>query len=283
MSPEVISSLQNPQVKLWRSLNKSRAARIRAGLFLAEGEHMAQEAVKERKARALLYADSAREKYAALTAAAGEQGVLLCEMPDRVLDALSDAKTPQGIIAVCPYPAETGLPAGASHLAALDGVQDPGNVGTILRTLDAAGWSGLLIDDKTADPCGPKALRASMGGVFRVPIIRCADLPGALRALAEDGCEIVAGDLKGAPFYQRPRAKEKLCVVIGNEGQGISPAVMAEATLRLRLPIPGQAESLNAAVAGSIMIYDFLRESLADDASCSASSFPGEIAPSGRK
>lgn len=283
MSPEIISSLQNPQVKLWRGLNKSRAARVQAGLFLAEGEHMAQEAVKEHKARALLYADGAREKYAALTAAAGGQGVLLYEMPERVLDALSDARTPQGIIAVCPYPADAGLPAGASLLAALDGVQDPGNVGTLLRTLDAAGFHALLMDDKTADPCGPKALRASMGGVFRVPCIRCADLPGTLRALAKDGFEIAAGDLKGAPFYQRPRAREKLCVVVGNEGQGVSPAVMAEATLRLRLPIPGGAESLNAAVAGSIMIYDFLRERLSEASLQPLSPFSPEIAPSGRK
>ena len=77
---------------------------------------------------------------------------------------------------------------------------------------------------------------------------------------AEGGYDIVAGDLHGEPFYQRRKAKDKLCIVIGNEGQGISPAVLAEATLRLKLPMPGKAESLNAAVAGAVMMYDYLRE-----------------------
>ena len=117
-----------------------------------------------------------------------------------------------------------------------------------------------MIDEKTADPFGPKALRASMGGVFRIPVRRCADLPGYLRSLKEKGYDIVAGDLRGEPFYQRRKAKDRLCVVIGNEGQGVSPAVFADSTMRLKLPMVGGAESLNAAVAGAIMMYDFLRE-----------------------
>ena len=256
---ETITSLQNPQVKLWRSLNKSRAQRVEAGLFLAEGEHMAGEAVKEHKARALLLDGCAREKYRAL--AESVQGASVYYLASHVMAALCDAKTPQGIIAVCGCPEETGpVPESASLLVALDGVQDPGNVGTVIRTMDAAGYHCLLMDEKTADPYGPKALRASMGGVFRIPVRRCADLPGQLRSLKEKGYDIVAGDLRGEPFYRRRKAKDRLCVVIGNEGQGVSPAVFAESTLRLKLPMVGGAESLNAAVAGAVMMYDFLRE-----------------------
>ena len=256
---DLITSLQNPQVKLWRGLNKSRAQRVESGLFLAEGEHMAGEAVKEHKARALLLDGGAREKYRAL--AESVQGASVYYLVSHVMAALCDAKTPQGIIAVCDCPAETGpVPESASLLVALDGVQDPGNVGTVIRTMDAAGYHCLLMDEKTADPYGPKALRASMGGVFRIPVRRCADLPGQLRSLKEKGYDIVAGDLHGEPFYRRRKAKDRLCVVIGNEGQGVSPAVFAESTLRLKLPMVGGAESLNAAVAGSIMMYDFLRE-----------------------
>ena len=256
---EAITSLQNPQVKLWRGLNKSRAARTEAGLFLAEGEHMAGEAVKEQKARALLIDDSARERFRAL--ADDPRGASVYYLASHVMAALCDAKTPQGIIAVCGYPREAAsVPENASLLVALDGVQDPGNVGTVIRTMDAAGYHCLLTDDKCADPCGPKALRASMGGVFRIPVCRCPDLAASLRGLAQKGFDIVAGDLQGAPFYQRRRAKDKLCIVIGNEGQGISPAVFAESTLRLKLPMVGGAESLNAAVAGAVMMYDFLRE-----------------------
>ena len=257
---DLITSLQNPQVKAWRALNKSRAERVKQGFFLAEGEHMAQEALKEKKARALLIDADAREKYSALVHE--NQGVLVHMLAGHVMAALSDAKAPQGVIALCDYPEEESHDMPGDLLVALDGVQDPGNVGTIIRTMDAAGFNGLLMDEKCADPYSPKALRASMGGVFRVPALRFHDLPGTLRHLANEGYEIIAGDLHGAPFYQRPKTKEKICIVIGNEGAGISPAVMQEATLRLKLPIVGGAESLNAAVAGAIMMYDFLRERL---------------------
>ena len=257
---ETITSLQNPQVKIWRSLNATRAARVKHGLFLAEGEHMAGEALKEKKARTLLVDSGARDRYAALGELASARGVLIVEVSSHVMAALSDAKMPQGVIAVCDYPT-AGLPdPPGDWLVALDGVQDPGNVGTIMRTMDATGFSGLLLDEKTADPYAPKALRATMGGAFRIPTARCGDLPGALRALAAKGYEIVAGDLRGADFFHRPPARDKICVVIGNEGQGISPAVLETATMRLKIPIVGGAESLNAAVAGAVMMYDFLRE-----------------------
>ena len=253
---EIITSLQNPQVKLWRGLNKSRAARVQAGLFLAEGEHMAGEAIKENKARTLLIDSGVREKYSALTDSA--KGVSAFYLASHVMEALCDAKTPQGIIAVCDYPKTETI--SGNLLVALDGVQDPGNVGTILRTMDAAGYGCLLMDEKTADPYAPKALRATMGAAFRIPAVRCPDLPGTLHSLGLAGYEIVAGDLHGEPFFQRRKAKDKLCIIIGNEGQGISPAVFREATMRLKLPMPGRAESLNAAVAGAVMMYDFLRE-----------------------
>ncbi|MBE5782717.1 MAG: RNA methyltransferase [Clostridiales bacterium] len=257
---EIITSLQNPQVKAWRALNKSRAERVKQGLFLAEGEHMAQEAVKENKARALLIEADARDKFHAL--ANDARGIPVYALSGHVMAALSDAKTPQGVAALCDYPKDCPPDTLGDWLIALDGVQDPGNVGTILRTMDAAGFTGLLMDEKCADPYSPKALRASMGGVFRVPATRCKNLASSLHDLACQGYEIIAGDLHGAPFYQRGKAKEKICIVIGNEGAGISPSVMEEATLRLKLPIVGGAESLNAAVAGAIMMYDFLREKM---------------------
>ena len=257
---EILTSLQNPQVKAWRALNKSRSERVKQGLFLAEGEHMAQEAIKEKKARALLMDAGAREKFCSLEQAA--QGLPIFVLAPHVMAAICDAKTPQGVVALCSYPHHHAPETLGDWLIALDGVQDPGNVGTILRTMDAAGFTGLLMDEKCADPYSPKALRSSMGGVFRVPAVRCENLADSLHALAGKGYEIIAGDLHGAPFYQRPKAKEKICIIIGNEGAGISPAVMAEATLRLKLPIVGGAESLNAGVAGAVMMYDFLRERL---------------------
>ncbi len=254
---DIITSLQNPQVKIWRALNRSRGARVEAGLFLAEGEHMAGEALKEHKARALLIDERAREKYSALADTA--EGVSVYYLADHVMEALCDARTPQGVIAVCAYPGEGALSAPGRFLVALDGVQDPGNVGTILRTMDAAGYTCLLTDEKTADPYAPKALRATMGAAFRIPVARVGDLSLALRSLVEAGYEIIAGDLKGEAMYGSRPSPEKICLVIGNEGQGISPAVLREATLRVRIPMVGGAESLNAAVAAGVMMYEYLR------------------------
>ena len=95
-----------------------------------------------------------------------------------------------------------------------------------------------------------------------MPAVLCDSLPDALEGLKNDGFDILAGDLRGEDFFSRRRTLGKVCIVIGNEGQGISPAVMEKATLRLKLPLPGGAESLNAAVAGGIMIYDVLREKM---------------------
>ena len=253
-----ITSLQNAQVKAWRALKdgKGRAAQH---LFLAEGDHLSGEALQQRAARALLVADGSMDKYSAHIAHAKQQGIEIVYLADHVLASLCDAKTPQGVAALCNLPDVHGaLRPPFLKLAALDGVQDPGNVGTVLRTLDAAGFDALLVDRRTADPYGPKALRASMGAAFRIPVYVC-DLPHTLTALS-DTHDLYAGALDGEPFFARKRTRDGVCVIIGNEGAGISVDVYAVPHLqKVKLPMVGGAESLNAAVAGAIMIYDIVR------------------------
>ena len=131
-------------------------------------------------------------------------------------------------------------------------------MGTMLRTLDAAGFDALLMGAGTADPFSPKALRATMGAVFRVPVYAC-DLPQQLAAIA-DTHDLYAGALDGKPFFERVRTHPGVCVIIGNEGAGISDAVYAVPGIqRVKLPMAGGAESLNASVAGAIMVYDIVR------------------------
>ena len=257
MRYEIIASLQNPQVKVWRSLMKSRAARKEHGLFLAEGEHMTAEAIQENKATALIVTQQLLDRYESLVSSASCASVYLVN--DAIMEALCDTKTPQGIAALCVYPDEAAAPAG-DLIVALEGVQDPGNVGTILRSMDASGFACLMMDAKTADPYAPKALRASMGSVFRIPAMRYADLDGALDLLAAQGYAIVAGDLRGDPLFARPAFGSKVCLLIGNEGAGLSPDALERATHRVKSPMIGRAESLNAAVAASILMYDVLRE-----------------------
>ena len=140
----------------------------------------------------------------------------------------------------------------------MDGVQDPGNVGTILRTADAAGFDGALLSSACADLYGAKTLRATMGSVFRVPVRRTADLPAALEEMKARGYAIVATELGGADFYAHC-PHERAVLVIGSEGNGVSAAVREVATHHLALPMRGGAESLNAAVAAGIMIYEMAR------------------------
>ena len=138
-------------------------------------------------------------------------------------------------------------------LVALDGEQDPGNVGTIWRTCDAAAFDGLLLSNSCPDEFSPKVLRASMGAAFRVPALR-VDLEQALGELRGQGCAVVSSQLDGAPFFEGLPGGD-VALVIGNEARGVSEGVRALATHRLKLPMPGRAESLNAAVAAGIMMY----------------------------
>ena len=250
-----INSTANPLVKMWRQL-KTPAGRRAHGLFLAEGEHLCQEALKAGLSPVLLVDQGRAAEYAGLMQPGCERYLV----SSRVIAALADSKTPQGILAVCPLPAPQPLKAAGPRLMALNRLQDPGNLGTILRTLDAAAFDGLLIDPGCADPFSPKAVRASMGAVFRVPVYACDSLAEALAQLP--GHVKVAGDLQGSPYFDHPPFGDKVCLLVGNEGAGLEEAVLQQADHRLRLPIPGAAESLNAAVAAGLMIYDVLLNGL---------------------
>ena len=177
-----------------------------------------------------------------------------------VLEAVCDTKTPQGMCAAFELPPPCALSDAPQTLVALDGVQDPGNVGTIWRTADAAGLGGLLLGANCADPYSPKVQRAAMGSGFRLPAIPADPLCEALAALRARGWTVVASALVGADFYQRPEVGERFVLVIGSEAHGISDAVRAQADALVKLPMRGRAESLNAAVAAGIMMYEMMRE-----------------------
>lgn len=244
--------LSSAQLKAWRAL-KTRAEREKQGLYLAEGEHLCGEAVREGLALAILCQADRQDKYAGFLAS----GLSVYTLSPANMAMISDTKAPQGIAALCRLPAQASLYALGTRLVALNGVQDPGNVGTILRTMDAAGFTGMLLDEDSADAFSPKALRAAMGAAFRLPLRVSDDLAQDLQML--DGFEIIASQLDGDDFFARPPLTERVCLIVGNEGAGISPRLSALATRRYCLPMPGRAESLNAAVAASIMIYDFIR------------------------
>ena len=248
---EHITSLKNPKILAWKNL-KDRKGRRESGCFLVEGRKMVEEALASSFRVETVLADADRLNEFSLP-----QDVPLVTMPSHVLAAVCDTKTPQGVAAVVRMQANTAL---GSRLVALDGVQDPGNVGTIVRTADAAGFEGVLLSQQCADVFSPKVLRATMGSIFRMGVRVTDDLPGALSQLRAGGFSILSSQLDGTPFYDREPVGEKFVLVIGSEGNGVTDEVKAVATHRVKLPMRGGAESLNAAVAAGVMMYELTRD-----------------------
>ena len=255
MTFEKLTSVKNPTIQMLRAL-KDKKARDEAGMMLVEGEKLLGEALACHMEPGFLLFDEARPLPEALIQAFFEAGAQVHPVSEHVLKAVCDTQKPQGSCAAFGLPSP--LREYPDRLVALDGVQDPGNVGTIWRTADAAGFGGLLLSDACADPFSPKVQRAAMGSGFRVG---CAT--GALDALLDElkasGHQVIVSTLSGTSFYARAPLGERYVLVIGSEAHGVSASVLSRADVNLKLPMHGGAESLNAAVAAGIMMYELTR------------------------
>lgn len=243
-----------------------RKARGRRGLALIEGVRLVEEALAAGLEFTGAVASEDLERTArgaALRAELGRHAVPVDEVAPRTLARLADTDTPQGIVAVVLPPhwtADDLDPRGV--LLVLDGVQDPGNVGTLVRTAHALGAAGAIALRGTADPFGPKALRAGMGATFRLPLVPFEDAPFIAWARAHDVTLWAAAadgvGIRRALAARRPGAP--VAVIVGNEGAGIRPALNAVAAQRVAIPLAAGAESLNVAVAAGILLFEVLSE-----------------------
>ena len=255
-----LTSVQNPVIKRMKSL-KDKKARTLHREMLVEGEKLMLEAAQASLLPSdVLIESSQAAKYERLAREMESFGAHVYLAPRHILETACDTKTPQGACGAftlpMPFDPEHAAP---ERLVVLDGVQDPGNVGTIWRTADAAGLNGMLLASSGADPFSPKVQRAAMGSGFRVPVRVTDHLASELFVLREQGYRIIVSALDGAPFYEGMPHCEKFALVIGNEARGVSDEVGAVADVRLKLPMRGGAESLNAAVAAGIMMYELMR------------------------
>lgn len=250
---EQLTSIQNPTVQRMRSL-KTAKGRGLEGLMLVEGEKMLLEALNA----GLVPADAFFERECALSETLRQAGARVYLVPRKVIEAVSDTVTPSSCCASFTPGAALDIQRPPALLVALDSLQDPGNVGTIWRTADAAGFGGLILGS-ACDPNSPKVVRASMGSAFRLPVCTTDDLPGMLGELKQQGYQVIATELSGTDIYQRQPLCEKTVVVIGSEARGISEEISNMADIKLRLPMRGGAESLNAAVAAGIILYELTR------------------------
>lgn len=260
----MITSTANKQIKYVSSLLKKTKARREEGLFVAEGLRMCMELPPER-IRTLYISDSFRKNphCAALTRGVRQVEVLT----DTVFEALSDTRTPQGILAVVEqsrYRPEELTAAGPDGrpplLLVLEQLQDPGNLGTIVRAGEGAGVTGILMDSGTADIYNPKVVRSTMGSLLRMPFAYVEELGPALAMLQEKGIRLCAAHLQGSLAYDREDYRQATAFLIGNEANGLSPQTAGQADVRIRIPMLGRVESLNAAVAASVLMFEAARQ-----------------------
>jgi RNA methyltransferase, TrmH family len=249
-------------VSLVRDLQR-RKGRRRRGLAVAEGVRLVEEALAAGVSLegAIVADDLGRtERGAALLDALASHAVTVEQVPPRTLAQLADTDTPQGVLAVLEPPRwrlADLRPARRAPVVILDAVQDPGNVGTLLRTAFALGSSGAVLLAGTADPSNAKVLRAAMGATFRFPWAPATE--GELAAWArESDLTLWAATTDGAPLG-RLAAPERLGLIVGNEGAGVRPAVRELARASVAVPLARGVESLNVAVAAGIILFEVLR------------------------
>ena len=241
-----IESPKNVRVKQWKKL-QTKKGRDETGLFLLEGFHLVEEAVKSRAPLVELMVD---ERTA--IPPGWDVSVPVVIVTEAVMKAISSTETPQGIAAVCrQLPAELE---GVKTALLIDAVQDPGNLGTMIRTADAAGIDAVILGEGCADVYNPKVVRATQGSLFHLPVVK-GDLAQWIARFKEQGIPVYGTALENAVDYRTVPPSSSFALLVGNEGSGVRREWLEMTTETIYIPIYGQAESLNVAVAAGILLY----------------------------
>lgn len=251
-----ITSRQHPLCKLARSLHDAKGRR-RHKLFLVEGGNAVVTALRARwpLQRLLMAPEDLSDEWETLAQGAG---IEMQPVDEDILQYLSDTETSPGIIALAQLPMPGPSLWDAQDLVlTIDGVSDPGNVGTLIRAADAAGAGGVLLTEHSADAFNPKAVRATAGSIFHLPPLQVEDRdPFAVAEMLQaQGIPIVAAVAHDGQDCYRYNWPRRCALALGHETRGVSPALEAAATARVTIPIYGRAESLNVAMAGTVLLY----------------------------
>lgn len=253
----MIESLANEQVKKVVKWKKNAKARREDGIFLVEGPKMTREAAALGLARRVYVTEEFLRKEGKIVKDI-PAGMLMAVSP-AVFAQMSDTVTPQGILCVtkCPsYSLSEILKKEELSLLVLEDVQDPGNVGTMLRTAEAAGVDAVILSRGCADILSPKVVRSTMGAIFRLPFFVAEDFFGSLLELKQAGICFYAAHLQGTKEYQEESFGKRTAILIGNESKGLTREVSELADVRVKIPMCGKVESLNASVAAALLMYE---------------------------
>ncbi|MCR1897762.1 RNA methyltransferase [Irregularibacter muris] len=258
--PVKITSNRNLQYKEWKKLHQ-RKHRDHKKMFLLEGIKLIREAIEwGETVEAVLFTEKlfevngGEDLYNQLLG----KNILMYELNNSLMEELSQLQNSQGIMAIMQkrnYSLEEIVSKKSNSMIILEEIQDPGNLGTIIRTADAAGFDGIILSEGCVDIYNEKVLRATMGSVFHIPIIVDAKLGQVIPELIIQEYQVIGTHLKSKTFYHEISFTNKRALIIGNEGHGMSDAIASLCTDLVKIPIKGKAESLNAAIAAGILMY----------------------------
>lgn len=250
----MITSVSNSQIKNVQTLLKKSKERFSQGLFVVEGVRMAKEAVSLGIIEKVYLSESFEGK-------ADFDGVPMEIVSDSILAGVSDTVTSQGVIALVKIPKRdpSSIIENAKAVVMLENLQDPGNLGTIIRTAEAAGMDAVILSENSVDVYNPKVVRSTMGALFRMPVVYVQGFTELVREMGEKGWNTIAAHLSASIDFTEADYKGKTAVLVGNEGNGLTDAVTAAAVTKVIIPMEGQVESLNAGIAAALMMYEVKR------------------------
>lgn len=253
----MITSIHNSKIQQIRALIGRKQARDEAQAFVVEGIRLAEEAMAAGwRPSLVLFSSELNERGRATVAGFSSQGVEVEEVDAHLFDSFSDTETSQGLLAVLPR-RELALPEKLDFVLIADAVRDPGNLGTILRTAAAAGVQAVLLGPGSVDVFSPKVVRSGMGAHFRLPVFHL-DWPAILK-ICHPRLKIYLAEAEAGTACWQLDLRQPVALVIGGEANGAGPEARQVADGRVMIPMPGKSESLNAAVAASILMFEVVR------------------------
>ncbi|MGB3495764.1 MAG: RNA methyltransferase [Elainellaceae cyanobacterium] len=258
----MLTSLQNPLIKQVRKLQKAKE-RHSQRLFLLEGTHLLEESLKAGWAlTAVCHTESWKQRYGDLWQQLAETTARLEVVNEEVMRALTTTVNPDGVVAIAPrHRSEASMPSGSFQLGlALETIQDPGNLGTIIRTAAAVNLDCLWLSHNSVDLDHPKVLRASAGQWFRLPMMVSTNLADDVQALKQSGVQVIATLPQASLTYWDLDLTRPTLVLAGNEGAGLSPELAKLADHHVNIPLASAVESLNVAIATALILYEANRQ-----------------------
>ena len=255
----MITSTGNAQVKELLQLQKKSKARNERNIFVVEGIKMFSEAPRNRIEKVFISETLFNRKKQELNL----DGLKVEILSDKVFSHVSDTKTPQGILCIVRQKKtklEGIFAQNPAHLMILDNLQDPGNLGTIVRTAEGAGVSGIILSKDCVDIYNPKTIRSTMGSIYRMPFLYVEDLENTIDEVKKQDIKVYAAHLQGKNNYDEENYKIGCAFLIGNEGNGLRDEIAEKADIWVKIQMQGQVESLNAAIASSILMFEVCRQ-----------------------